>query len=1117
SGYRQVPVTALEFATDTVLLASDGGSLCVYNTESGRQLGKKENVISFGRRIHGIRVHRQTSTPEMHRALVHGAKAWATVAVALDNSSSPCKQAHLRIERFEEEMEDWIMAAHWVYGSRGELLVALALAHNQVVVCDPQASGKGVVYRTRCAEQSILYSAAFHGDSVDALVVAAGTVFNQVVVWRVKSADKEEGKAAQIIHRLQGHAGVVFGVRFSSDGQHLASVSDDRTVVAWDLASPANPKRMFGHQARVWSCLILDSGILVSASEDGTCRVWDVGSGMAVDSWRQCKKNVWALAASPTGGSGAAAAAAAVASGGADGSIRLWDVHAALKRRVERPELLATVALPLQSTYTSQDEGHGKKMMHSGGDYARGFALVAEGDAEVLITDSGYVLLRSAGAWSTCFASDVLRGYSVTACAPAGDLVAVGMRDGSALLLFLLPGRLPEAQQIVARLHKSSVQCLILGSKSDGMFDMVSADASAAVWSVVDSVAGTCTKKAELVLPPGCQLASAAVDRARGWVAVGSASGGLYLFDLFDLHDPASEGAAAAAAAAAGRAQAASDVPAIAPCVCWARAHGKHRLSSVVFASDSSFSGGRASSARSCVVLTGGRDGLVQQFAVRIGNVDNTVMSEEQRPPPKAVQSVRSFDGSHKQAIMARIRSDRVTRGWVEQLVWAMPQRRLVAVTFHGKRLVALELGTTQFDAPHTLVVLLSLVCAGGSKPWQLLHTPQGVRVGVVMRSQLRTHTFASASSAPTHVLAPGGCATETRCVAVVCAGGAVVVAAGGDDGCVRFFHGIDRMEQEQQQQQQQQQLSAVQCHTSAIRCMRASGAYLFTGGSKCELRSWTVVAAAQPPLLVEHARAPPSPIADGARVMDVCVVHADADAAAVHVAAAYSDASIRLWRLDTQRRRFECVAYDAAHAHCVLSLASFCCHGGKDGRRRAWWLVSGATSGQLAFWNVTRFIAPPPCGLSSEEIGSSALGPPALLQEGAHQLGVNSIDAVAHNQCAKSIGGGGGGATLATGGDDGSVAVWEFFPSSLPLLVCLVARRANAHAAAVQHVALGKACVFSVGSDQRLAAWAVRESRLELLRMACTQVADPAAMALMPSSVVIVGMGTEVIHFLSD
>ncbi|KAJ1789456.1 WD repeat-containing protein 6, partial [Coemansia sp. RSA 2399] len=304
SGYSQLPVTALAFATDTVLLASDGGSLCVYNTVSGKQIGKKENVIPFGRRIHGIHVHRQTSTPEMHYAVVvvHGAKAWVTVAVTLDNSSSSssCKQAHLRVEHFEE-MEDWIMAAHWVCGSRGRLLVALALAHNQVVVCDPQASGRSAVYRARCAEQSILYSAAFHGDSVDELVVAAGTVFNQVVVWRVKHSEKEDGdnKAAQIIHRLQGHAGVVFGVRFSADGKHMASVSDDRTVIAWDLASPSKPKRMFGHQARVWSCLILDSGVLVSASEDGTCRVWDIGSGMAVDSWRQCKKNVWALAASP--------------------------------------------------------------------------------------------------------------------------------------------------------------------------------------------------------------------------------------------------------------------------------------------------------------------------------------------------------------------------------------------------------------------------------------------------------------------------------------------------------------------------------------------------------------------------------------------------------------------------------------------------------------------------------------------------------------------------------------------------------------------------------------------------------------------------------------------------
>ncbi|KAJ2511406.1 hypothetical protein H4217_007399, partial [Coemansia sp. RSA 1939] len=54
-GCSQLPVTALEFATDTILLAANGGSLSVYNCVSRLRIGH-ELVFPYGPRIYGIHV-----------------------------------------------------------------------------------------------------------------------------------------------------------------------------------------------------------------------------------------------------------------------------------------------------------------------------------------------------------------------------------------------------------------------------------------------------------------------------------------------------------------------------------------------------------------------------------------------------------------------------------------------------------------------------------------------------------------------------------------------------------------------------------------------------------------------------------------------------------------------------------------------------------------------------------------------------------------------------------------------------------------------------------------------------------------------------------------------------
>ena len=52
----------------------------------------------------------------------------------------------------------------------------------------------------------IRYCARFIGDTWENLVLAAGTVFNQVVIWKPCSGEEGDKK---VLHRLPGHQVIV--------------------------------------------------------------------------------------------------------------------------------------------------------------------------------------------------------------------------------------------------------------------------------------------------------------------------------------------------------------------------------------------------------------------------------------------------------------------------------------------------------------------------------------------------------------------------------------------------------------------------------------------------------------------------------------------------------------------------------------------------------------------------------------------------------------------------------------------------------------------------------------------------------------------------------------------
>lgn len=105
--------------------------------------------------------------------------------------------------------------------------------------------------------------------------MASGSFDNQIFLWRVYG---ECDNTAM----LSGHKGAVTQIDWMRDDTRLLSSSSDMTVGLWDVELAQRIRKFTGHRSFVNACGAPhrsgdgDEHLVVSGSDDGTARIWDV-------------------------------------------------------------------------------------------------------------------------------------------------------------------------------------------------------------------------------------------------------------------------------------------------------------------------------------------------------------------------------------------------------------------------------------------------------------------------------------------------------------------------------------------------------------------------------------------------------------------------------------------------------------------------------------------------------------------------------------------------------------------------------------------------------------------------------------------------------------------------
>lgn len=157
--------------------------------------------------------------------------------------------------------------------------------------------------------------------SPDGEMIASGSQDNTIRLWK-----RNGSLSATLDEKRGGHKGAVHAVAFSPDGQLLASASADRTIKLWKRDGTIM-KTIEGDEDGVNAVVFSPDGQLIaSGGNDSTVKVWKQ-DGTLLRILKGHRTHVFSVAFSPDG--------QLIASGSRDNTIKLWKRDGTLLRTME--------------------------------------------------------------------------------------------------------------------------------------------------------------------------------------------------------------------------------------------------------------------------------------------------------------------------------------------------------------------------------------------------------------------------------------------------------------------------------------------------------------------------------------------------------------------------------------------------------------------------------------------------------------------------------------------------------------------------------------------------------------------------------------------------------------